>query len=294
MSSDFVMVPKVWQDHIDAFFKDKLLFGQMALQDATLKSQPGETVTFPYFKQIGACEEPGEDESLTVDKLSDDSFSATVKEVGKAVGVKKKAFRTSATSEDRIVSEITSQMARRFAEKVDDDLIAEINTVGNYVTGYTAADANGKSIVSNLAEMKHVAFGDRANEAVAIYMHSLNVLDLLTDSTAGFLKADANDPFYQMPGFMGRILGMGLFETDKCPRVADVASKKAYAVFMTKANPYGILTAEDYMLEEDKDILARERVFAATMWYAVKAFHGKVSADDLRIARGTFATRASA
>src|SRR3546814_7674467 len=47
---------------------------------------------FPYttlsdlFKAITDAEEPEEDEALTVDKLSDDSFSATVFEVGKAVG----------------------------------------------------------------------------------------------------------------------------------------------------------------------------------------------------------------
>lgn len=293
-SSDFVMEPKVWNDHISAFFRDKLTMGVMAAQDNTLKAAPGDTITMPYFKQIGACEEPGENDSLTVDRLQDDSFTATVKEVGKAVGVKKKAFRKSATSEDRIVEEINMQFARRFAEKVDSDIITEINTSGNYATGFTATTTDHKAIITNLAESKVVAFGDRAGEAEAIFMHSLHELDLLTDGTAGFLKADAADPFFRVPGFKGRLLGMAVFVTDKMPRGADVGGKKAYYSFMVKSNPYGIITAEDYLLEEDKDILARERVFAATMWYACKAFHAKVSADDVRIARNLFVTRVSA
>lgn len=288
-SSDFVFVPKVWQDHIAAYFVDKLVFGAVAAQDDTLKGSPGETKNFPFFTQIGAVEEPAEDESLTVDKLEDDSFSATIKEVGKAVGIKKKAFRVSAANQGRIIQETTSQMARRFAEKVDDDIITEIQD-SNYTTGFTASAAADQSNIINLAKMKHTAFGDRANEAVACFMHSQNMLSLLTDSTAGFLKADALDPFFRTPGFQGRLLGMAIFETDKCPAGGTVDSQTTKYVYMMKANPYGIITAEDYLLEEDRDILARENVYAATMWYAVKAFHAKVSADDKRIARGLFTT----
>ena len=294
VSTDFVFVPKVWQDHIDAYFRDKLQFGALAMQDNTLTSQPGETVNFPYFKNIGAAEEPGEDEGLTVDKLEDDSFSATVKEVGKAVGFKKKAYRTSAAPAARIDQEAVRQIGRRMAEKVDDDLITEIGTSGNYQTGFTATTADHKALITNLNTMKITAFGDRADEAVAIFMHSYCVMDLLNDGTAGFLKADASDPFFRVPGFQGRLLGMALFMNDKCPAVSAVASKKTYAVYMVKPNAYGIMTAEDMILESDKDILMRENVVAATMWYAVKAFHAKVHDDDLRIARGTFATSIAA
>jgi len=41
----------------------------------------------------------------------------------------------------------------------------------------------------------------------------------------------------------------------------------------------------------DYDLLAREWVFAGNQWYAVKAFHGKVSALDKRIARMSVVTQ---
>lgn len=77
-SGDFAFSPKVWQEHISAYFDKKLVFGAYALQDNTLTAAPGETVNFPYFKAIGAAQEPAQDEGLAVDKLQDDSFSATV------------------------------------------------------------------------------------------------------------------------------------------------------------------------------------------------------------------------
>ena len=117
---------------------------------------------------------------------------------------------------------------------------------------------------------------------------------MLTDSTAGFLKADANDPFWGAPGFMGRLLGMGLFTLDTMPRATDVSGKQAYYSFVVKQNPYGIITAELPEMEQDYDMLHREYLWSGCQYYGVKAFHGKVSADDKRICRNLFVTSVDA
>lgn len=93
-SSDFAFDPKVWQDHFMAYFDDKLVYGAFAVRDNTLVAEgTGLTVNFPYYNKIGGAEKIGENVALTVDNMSDDSFFATVFEVGKAVGIKKKAFK---------------------------------------------------------------------------------------------------------------------------------------------------------------------------------------------------------
>jgi len=293
VGADFVFVPKVWQDHTSAFFRKKLVYGQFALMDDTLTGQPGETVNFPYFKKIGGAEEPSETDSLTVDRMQDDSFSATIFEAGKALSWKKRAFRKSAANADRIVSEGQSQMARVMAEKVDTKLQAEINTVGNHTVGFTGADAQPMTI-SRLMEAKVLAFGDKHSEAVALFAHSLQILDLITDAGTGFLKADANDPLFRVPGFRGRLLGMAVIESDSVTRVADINAKQVFRAMMIKDNAYGIMEAEEMEFEQDRDILAREDVLTVTQWYAVKAFHTKISADDKRIASATFQTRLAA
>jgi hypothetical protein len=293
VAADFQFEPKVWEDEISAYFPKKLVFGQLALINNTLMTKPGLTVDFPFFEAIGDAEEPAETDSLAVDNLTDDSFSATVKEVGKAVGIKRKALMKSAAEQDRIFSEIQMQMARVIAEKVDADLITEVNTSGNYVQGWTSVDTE-KCSINRILNGLITGFGDRQDEAVALIMHSQNYLDLMTDSTAGFLKADANDPFWNMPGFMGRLLGKALFISDQCPRGSDVSSKKTYHAYAMKVNPYGIMMKSSPIVESDYDMLAREYVFGATQWYAVKGFHGKVAASDKRVCRMTFQTALTA
>lgn len=292
LPADFAFEPKVWSDHVDAYFDKKLVFGAFALTDRTLTSEPGTTLNFPYFKAIGAAEEPGADEALGVDKLEDDSFSVTIKEIGKAVGVRRAALRKSASRQDRIFSQVQKQIARVMAEKVDADLIAEINTVGNYIQGYTSTTAaTHKCTVEILLEGKIVAFGDKSEDAVVCFMHSIQYLDMMTHATSGFLKADANDPWYNVPGFKGRIAGMALVVTDQSPAHATIDSNTAYEIFICKANAYGFMVAEEPDMEYDYDILHREHVFAGTQWYGVKGFHGKINALDKKIARLSVVTR---
>lgn len=268
VSTDFVFEPKVWKDHIAAYFDDKLLFGAIAMRDDTLTAQPGTTVNFPYFKTIGAVEEPAETASLTVDSLSDDSFSATVKEVGKAVGVKKKAFKVSAARTERIIQEITSQIGRRHAEKVDSDLLTEFSTVGNFTASSSlGAGATVQKVMSGKVEV----FGDKHTDAIALQINSADLAAIMTDAGTGLLKADATDPMFGRAGFEGRLLGMAVFSTDKVT---------ATEVWVHKADPYGFLLKQDLELESDYDILAREWIFTGNHWYAVKSFHAKIDPAD--------------
>lgn len=294
-SSDVQFVPKVWSDHINAYFDRKMGLGQLAMVDKTLTAEPGETANFPYYKKIGDAQEPLETEGLEVEPLTDDSFSVTVKEIGKAVGWKKKAKRKSAASEGSQESEAQRQIAQVLAEKVDKDIISTINAGGASVAGYVATTNSELATVQRLMKGKVLGFGDKSDQAVAVAMHSLDFMAMFTDSTAGFLKADATDPLFGAPGFQGRLLGMAIFTLDTMPEVpGGIAGKKAYQHFIFKANPFGIYMAEEMMVEKDRDILHREDVIAATMWYGVLSLHAKVSSDDKRIIKGAFVTELSA
>lgn len=282
-SSDFVFEPKVWSDHAKAYFDSKLVYGAFALRNDDLEAEgSGLIVNFPYFKAIGDAEEPDEDESLTPDSLSDDSFSATVFEVGKAVGIKKKAFKKSAASVDEIVSEAQRQLGRVHAEKVDAKLNTEINLSSSYTAGFTATAGGDTMNVRTLLRAKIVAFGDKADDAIVCFMHSLQFLDMMTDSTAGFLKADANDPFKGIAGFQGRLFDMAVVIVDSVVKNpgGQVGGKDTYRAMIHKMNSYGIMSKQEMEMDEDKDILARERLYTSNEWYAVKSFHGKISALD--------------
>lgn len=284
-SSDFVFQPKVWSDHIKAYFDRMLVYGAFAVKNDTLKQEgSGLTINFPYYKSIGAAEEPLETASLSVDRLQDDSFFATVFEVGKAVGFKKKAFKASADSQDGIMQEAMRQIARVHAEKVDQKLHAEIDNPLNHTNGYTAALAGDTMNVRTLMKGKVSAFGDKHKDSVVCFMHSLQALSLMTDNTAGFLKADANDPMYLVDGFEGRLLGMAIVSVDSVSSVPQIGGKDAYRALICKENAYGIMYKQEMEMDSDKDVLAREIIVTGNEWYAVKSFHAQISADDKKIA----------
>lgn len=295
-STDLVFVPQVAEGHIHAHFDRKLGLAQLAVMDKTLTGAPGETVTFPYWKKMGDAQEPDEDEGLDVDVLADDKFSVTVKEIGKAAGWSDKARRKSGAGKtpsevlDAFRTEAYSQLGTLFAEKVDKDIITLISNSSNYKDGFTAAGASDKLTIASLLDLKIGAFGDKQDKSIAVAMHSLCFATLMKDSSAGFLKADATQPFYGAPGYMGLLLGQALFVLDSMPQVSSVGSKKTFAAYVFKADPFGISVAQEMNPEEDRDILMRQGVIAATMWYGMTGLHGKIAADDLRIGRGTFAS----
>lgn len=285
VAANFAFVPKVWQDHIMAYFDRKLVYGAFALRDDGLTQQPGLTQNFPYFKKIGAAQEPEEDEGLAVDNLTDDSFSVTVKEVSKAVGATKKAFKVSAARTERVIQEIQEQIGRVMAEKVDADLYTEF--AANATVGYQAAAAGNTMNIRTLNTGKIKAFGDKHKDAVVCFMHSFQFLDMMTDSTAGFLQANAIDPMFMVEGFEGRLAGMAIISVDTVGKntAGQIESKDTYDAFIHKNNAYGFMVKQEMELESDYDILHRQWVFAGDQWYGVKSFHAKIDANFKKTAK---------
>lgn len=283
-SADFIFAPKVWKDHIQAYFRRRLVAGAFALNDNSLVGAPGTTINFPFFKKAGAAQEPEEDVGLDVDKLSDDSFSATVKEVSKAIGVKKKAFKTSAARTDVIIAEVQRQIGRVMAEKIDVDLIAEFSANGNFTNGFVAAVTGDVMNVVNLNKGRIGGFGDLFGDAAVCFMHSLQYQDLMNGPTAGFLQANALDPMFLVDGFQGRLLGMALVVNDNMGLGPVTGGKQTYNAYIHKENAYGFIVKQDMEIESDYDILHREWIFTGDQWYAVKSFHAKIASQDLKTA----------
>lgn len=281
ISADFAFTPKVWQDHIMAYFDRKLVYGAFALRDDSLTAAPGLTQNFPYFKKIGAAQKPAEDEGLIIDNLTDDSFNVTVSEVSKAVGVTKAAFKTSAARTERVIQEVQEQIGRVIAEQIDEDLYTEFSASGNSTVGFTAAAAGDTMNIRTLNTGKIKAFGDKHKDSVVVFMHSLQFLDMMTDSTAGFLVANALDPMFLVEGFEGRLGGVAIISVDTVGKNVggQVGGKDTYDAWVHKANAYGFMIKQEMELESDYDILHRQWVFAADEWYGVKSFHAKIDAS---------------
>ncbi len=294
-AANFTFEPRVWSDHSKAYFDRKLVYGMFAVRNDTLKEDAGkgDTVNFPFYKSIDRAEEIEEDESLSVDNLTDDSFSATVFEAGKAVGIKKRAFKRSADKVAGIVSEAQEQIGRVMAELVDEKLNDEITATSSetadplaaasYINMNVASVATAATDTMNvrtLLRAKIRAFGDKSDDAQICFMHSLQWLDSQIDATAGFLRADANDPLSAIKGFTGRFFGMAIIIVDSVKKVGVVGGKDAYLSHFHKMDSYGIIEKQEMEMDEDKDILARERLYTGNQWYGVRSFHRRISPLD--------------
>lgn len=292
LKSDFAFNPQVASDHISAYTEKSLIMGAFAVPNNTLEQnkKAGETITMPFYKKIGAAEEPTETGVLTVDKLQDDSFQATVKEVGKAVGFKDAALIKSGDEESMTYEEATRQIGEVMAEKIDADLLTEVMLSTSHVVGFNAAVATDVCNVQNILRGKINAFGDKQVEAKVLTLHSQHIITFGVELFNKMIIKDANDPYAQVPGFMGRILDMVVIVNDQMPRLTDVAGKQVFAALAMKQNPYGYIVKKQMNVEQDRDILARENIIAATQWYAVKSYHAKIAAADKRVAVLKFAT----
>lgn len=290
--ADFNFNPQVASDHIAAYTEKSLVMGAFAVpnNDLAANAKAGETITFPFYKNIGAAEDLVETDVLTVDKLQDDSFQATVKEVGKAVGFKDSSIIKSGDSEGNTYEEATKQIGQRHAEKIDADLITEVMLPTSNVVGFNALAATDVCNVQNILRGKVNAFGDKQTQAKVLVLHSQHIITFGVELFNKMIIKDANDPYAQVPGWMGRILDMVVIVNDQMPRLTDVAGKRVFAALAMKENPYGFIVKRQMNVEQDRDILARENVIAATQWYAVKSFHAKVHASDARVALLKFAT----
>lgn len=288
LAADYLFNPVVWKDHIQAYFNKLLVWGASASRFDDLTQAPGETLTWPYFKSIGAAEEPAETASLTPDKLGDDKFTSTVKEIGKAVEFSDKSFIKSAARQEMILSEAQRQIARVMAEKVDADIVTELFNVANHVDGFLATGAGQFMTLSRLFGAKIDAFGERNLEGVLVYMHSQQFKQLIQDTGTGLLKADATDAFAMVNGYVGKLAGLGIVVSDQCPLTTDgvAAGVDSYDAIILKPNNHGLIMKKEFGdFESDRDILARTTVISQTAWYSVKSFHAKVAANDLRAAR---------
>ena len=301
LPSNWGFDPVVWSMHAKAYKDRKLRLGVIAEKSSDLKEQgTGLTVNYPYFRSAGPGQQIGPAEAVTYEGISDDSFPVTVREYVKGLSVTRAAlYASSVKDKEEIADHMQEQAGRALAELIDDGLN---NEVTKFNGGPTPSNANIASLdLSKFDNMEVVyksagvndtfnvriflkamvdAFGDKANETTALYLHSRVWSDFLRDSNAGFLKADANSPYNAMKEYLGSYLGVSFIMVDSCKKVGQINNKDVFLSHFHKPGPYGILEKQDIMFEEAKDMSFRQENIQASSWWGVTSFHKKISDLD--------------
>lgn len=240
--------PQVMADMISASLPSKIKFSPLARIDTTLVGQAGDTVTIPKYGYIGDADDLTEGVAMGTVTLTTTTQTVTVKEAGKAVEITDKAVLAGYGDP---VGEAEKQLEDSIASKVDVDSVTALN-------GATLVQDGSAAVISYNAIVDAVdKFAEEDDEQKILFIHPLQ---------KGTLRKDSNFilhvPNAFMTGVIGEIAGCQVVASNKVPNVTGV-----YTNFIVKPGALAIYLKRDVAVENDRDILTRTTVIAATEHY---------------------------
>jgi len=261
-AGDFI-APEVWADLTQASFtgKVKVLGSPAVIEDNTLVGQPGETISFPKWGALNDLDDLTVGTPMVPVELEQTDSSATIKEAGKAVKVNDRDKLTMLGGTGAAENETLRQFGVLAARKVDGDLITEARTAAGRLTATTAAGVTtfGKAAVNTAFAL----FGDEAEpeEFAGIYVHSAQLNELF-DSADFTDVSKIGDQSLLRRGVVGAIRGVPVSVSNRLTEGDFLLMKRGVLGALYKRRP---------LVEQDRDILARQDVYTTNIHYAVKA-----------------------
>lgn len=254
--------PEVWADLTQASFtgKVKVLGSPAVIEDNTLEGQPGSTINFPKWGTLGELDTLTKGTPMVPTKLEQTDTSATIKEAGKAVLVDDADKLTMLGGQGAAENETIRQFGVLAARKLDGDLIAEARAAA----GHTATTAAGVTTFGKAAVNAGFAlFGDECEpeEFAGIYIHS-DQLNEAFDADDFVDASKIGDSSLLRRGVVGLIRGVPVLVSNRLTSGEVLTMKQRVLGALYKRRP---------VVEQDRDILARQDVYTTNVHYAVKA-----------------------
>jgi N4-gp56 family major capsid protein len=255
-----LVVPEVFANIVEGEFLTKAKLLKFAKVYNDLQGKPGDTIHFPKWGTLSEATDLTEAQAMTTEVLSASDTTATVKEIGKAVEISDTAILTAIGDP---IAEAARQLATVLALKVDTDIKAELESTTNVVDHSADGVLRYEYIVEALAK-----FGENYDDVVALVVHSKQASDLLKDSN--FINASAFGQPVMVAGYqaIGKIAGIPVVISDRVSVVS--GTPNTYVALLLRREPVAVAYKRELKIEQDRDILKRTTVIAATMHYAVK------------------------
>ncbi|WP_076149751.1 N4-gp56 family major capsid protein [Ligilactobacillus murinus] len=135
--SQDMLDPQVLADMIPAKLTAEMKFTPLASVDNTLEGRPGTTIEFPAWNYIGDAEDLKEGEPIETSKLTYGSKAATIKGIAKGGSITDQALLTGYGDP---YGELSSQLAKAMANKVDNDVLATLKDATQAVSVAATVD----------------------------------------------------------------------------------------------------------------------------------------------------------
>lgn len=236
MLSD-LLDPQVVADYIDKKLIDNIRFAPLATIRNDLVGRPGDEVTVPFYKYVGAAEAVAEGEDIPIAKLSQGTKKAKVSKIGRAIQFTDEAL-LSAYNND-IAEEAAKQVVLAINDKVEKMFLTAMS--GATLTSSISASGNpAAGVVDALVKFGEDVDGQKV---------------LLCDPNfyARLLKSDGWIPNTEMGaeiivrGTLGAVYGTQVVLTNRL-----IGTGKAYIV---KPGALALFMKRDTLVEFDRDKL---------------------------------------
>lgn len=237
--------------------------------DKTLMGVPGDQLKRVKFSYIGDAEIVGMAEPITDAKLLSDSTLVDIKKIANRVDI---ADEQKLSAEGNIEDEVTSQLSKSIARRIDTELLAEMEkaklTLNRSTVELSAA------VVADV----DVLFGEDQSKGV-IFVAPAQFAQLRKDPSYINPGDMGDDILYK--GNMGSVFGHEIVLSNRITPVEGV-----YTNYLLKKDALALLLKRDILLE-----VARNTITCVDT-YTVNQIFGVYIYDDSKVAR--FTTKDSA
>lgn len=259
-----LFIPEVIDAEIKSAVKDNTVFMSDAEVDYDLVGQPGETVTFVTWGNIGEMEELTEDTPLSPAKLSQTTTTATIKEFGKAIEV---TYKAQAQGYGDAVNKGTADIKTVMANGLDKNVYKLYLSEATNVIDVSEEEEGNKLSYRNIL-LANAKLKVQNGEQAKLYIHPDQLPDLLLDpnfvDVAKYSQGAVNPALTSAE--VGRISTIRIFKTDLIEKDED----GVYSNILVVHGAAKVKFQKQVDVESDKDILARKFIVAASTLVAMK------------------------
>ena len=214
--------PEVLASMVDGELKFAIKFAPLATVDNTLVGRPGNTVSLPAYKMIGEAVDVAEGEAIPVEALATEMENVTVKKAGKGVRITDEAILSGYGDP---LGQASKQLAKAIAAKVDTDVMACLEGIGEEMT-------INKTLSAEVVSEALVKFGEDLEGQKVLLVSPAQLHTLKQDPT--WLSVQELGKEALVEGAIGQIHGCDVVISNRVTNTNYIVKPGAVAIYLKK------------------------------------------------------------
>ena len=214
--------PEVLASMVDGELEFAIKFAPLATVDHTLVGRPGNTVSLPAYKMIGEAVDVAEGESIPVEALATEMENVTVKKAGKGVRITDEAILSGYGDP---LGQASKQLAKAIASKVDSDVMACLEGIGEEMT-------INKALSAEVVSEALVKFGEDLEGQKVLLVSPAQLHTLKQDPT--WLSVQELGREALVEGSVGQVHGCDVVISNRVTNTNYIVKPGAVAIYLKK------------------------------------------------------------